>query len=87
MRSTNFTQLRNVAEYELLYSNEARLQEVRYSDIKSDYKTGDIILVDGRYDYSFALDLLQGNRWGHSAMVVRAKDVDPTGALHLPQGF
>jgi hypothetical protein len=77
-------QERNTADLELLYDVD-RNQEVKYSRIKDQFKTGDIILVDGRYSYSGLLDFIQGNRWGHAAMVVRGKDIDGEGLLGLPE--
>lgn len=56
-----------------------------YSEIKSELKTGDLMLVHGRYPFSWVVSILQGSNWGHMAMVVLAKDLDPTNQLGLPE--
>jgi hypothetical protein len=56
-----------------------------FSELKSQLKTGDIILVHGKYPYSWLIQLLQWSKWGHSAMVVLAKDIDPQNSLGLPK--
>jgi hypothetical protein len=56
-----------------------------YSELKKQFRTGDVILVHGRYPFSWLIELLQGSQWGHSAMIVRAEDIDPDGAMGLPE--
>lgn len=56
----------------------------KFSEIKSELKTGDLVLVHGRYPFSWVVTLLQGSNWGHTAMVVLAKDIDPENKLGLP---
>ncbi|AOM79629.1 hypothetical protein [Pedobacter steynii] len=56
----------------------------KFSEIKSELKTGDLILVHGRYPFSWVVTFLQGSNWGHTAMVVLAKDIDPENKLGLP---
>lgn len=57
----------------------------KFSEIKDQLQTGDIILVHGRYPFSWVVEFLQGSDYGHSAMVVRRKDVDPLNKLGLPE--
>lgn len=49
---------------------------IQYSEIKDKLQTGDIILVHGRYEFSWLVELLQGSRYGHCAMVVKKDDLD-----------
>lgn len=56
-----------------------------YGELSPDLRTGDVVLVHGRYPGSWVVRALQlGNEWGHVAMVVRARDIDPEGKLGLP---
>ncbi len=48
---------------------------IQYSEIKDKLRSGDIILVHGRYPYSWIVELLQGSRYGHCAMVVKKEDL------------
>jgi hypothetical protein len=57
----------------------------KYSELKSQLKTGDIILVHGKYPFSWVVELLQWSKWGHAAMVVRASDIDPPGQYNFPE--
>lgn len=56
-----------------------------YSEIKSDLKTGDIFLVHGKYQYSWIAELLQWSKWTHTAIVIRASDIDPGGEKNFPE--
>lgn len=55
-----------------------------FSEIKDQLKTGDIILVHGRYPFSWVVEFLQGSDYGHSAIVVRRSDLDPSNKFNLP---
>jgi len=55
-----------------------------YSELERHLRTGDIVLVHGRYPFSWVVELLQWSSWGHSAMVVLAKDLDPENHFGLP---
>lgn len=57
----------------------------RYSEIKNQFRTGDIILVHGKYPFSWLIEVLQGSNWGHCAMIVLAKDLDPAGKHNFPE--
>ena len=57
-----------------------------YSEIKDDLKTGDVVLVHGKYPFSWVVTLLQlFNNWGHAAMVIRASDIDPKNQFGFPE--
>jgi hypothetical protein len=56
-----------------------------YSEIEPELRTGDLILVHGKYQYSWVVELLQGSKWGHSAMIVKASDIDPENKFGLPR--
>lgn len=57
----------------------------KLSEIKKDLKTGDIVLVHGKYPYSWVVQYLQNSKWTHVAMVVLTKDIDPNNTLNLPE--
>jgi len=56
-----------------------------FSEIKDQLATGDVILVHGRYPFSWVVEFLQGSDYGHSAMVIRSRDIDPTNQFQLPE--
>lgn len=56
-----------------------------FEEISPYLKTGDIILVHGRYPGSFYVEKLQGCKWGHVCMVVRREDIDPDSRHGLPE--
>jgi len=59
--------------------------KTHYHEFSSDLRTGDIVLVAGVYPGSWVVRALQlGNKWGHVAMVVRARDIDPHDIFKLP---
>lgn len=73
----------NIKDFNLLYSS-LGLKKTKFSQLKDQLETGDIILVDGKYSYSTLMDILQGSRWGHGAMVVRTKDINNPNGRDLP---
>lgn len=58
-----------------------------YSEIKSELKTGDLMLVQGNYPGSGLIAFLQQSPWGHVAMVVLGKDIDPRNTRNLRDGI
>ena len=48
---------------------------VKLSDLKAYLKTGDVILVHGRYPFSVVIEAFQWSPWSHSAMIVRPEDI------------
>jgi hypothetical protein len=59
----------------------------KFSEIKDQFKTGDIILVHGRYPFSWVVEFLQRSEYGHAAMVVRRDDLglDAQTASRFPE--
>jgi hypothetical protein len=49
--------------------------KTRLSELRPYLKTGDLILVHGRYPYSWLVELLQWSKWGHVCMVVKREDI------------
>lgn len=56
----------------------------KFDEIKPQLKTGDIILVHGRYPGSWLVRKLQGSKWGHVCMVVRKEDLPPAYTSGFP---
>ncbi|NOZ45559.1 MAG: hypothetical protein GXO79_02135 [Chlorobi bacterium] len=50
-------------------------QTTLYKEIKSDLKTGDIILMHGLYPSSHVIESFEGSLWSHSAIIVIAEDI------------
>ncbi len=50
-----------------------------FDELKDNLKTGDILLVHGRYEFSVVIETVQWSPYSHSAMVVRAADVGLAG--------
>ena len=49
-----------------------------YSDIKEYLKTGDIVLMKGRYISSHVIEAFEGSEYSHTAIIVLAKDLGIT---------
>ena len=54
-----------------------------YSEIENSLKTGDIILMHGRYPSSHVIEAFEGSDYSHAAMIVRAKDLNFTNCEEL----
>ena len=54
-----------------------------YSEIQNSLKTGDIILMHGRYPSSHVIEAFEGSDYSHATMVVRAKDLNFTNCEEL----
>lgn len=50
-------------------------QTTAYHEVKSDLKTGDIILMHGLYPSSHVIQTFEGSLWSHSAIIVIAEDI------------
>ena len=48
-----------------------------YSEVKEQFRTGDVILADGDYKGAKLIDFLQQNHWGHAALILLKKDIAP----------
>ena len=55
-----------------------------FSEMKNRLRTGDLILVHGKYQYSWVAELLQWGKWTHTAMVIRSIDIDPDNLYKFP---
>jgi len=52
------------------------MNKVPYSTIKDNLKTGDIVLFSGQYPISKTVQMLEGSKWSHVAMVVRLPEYE-----------
>src|SRR5688572_33264542 len=58
---------------------------IKFSEIEDQLKTGDMILVHGRYPWSVVIEWLQRSDYTHCAMVVRRADIDPDNRYNFPE--
>ncbi len=49
-----------------------------YSELKNHLKTGDIVLMKGRYPSSHVIEAFEGSDYSHAALIVLAKDIGIT---------
>jgi len=52
---------------------------LHFREIKDDFQTDDILLVHGRYDFSFVIEAVQWSPFSHVGMIVRAEDIGLAG--------
>ncbi len=53
--------------------------KVKYEEIESDLRTGDVVLMHGDFPMSKMIQFLEGSKWTHSGMIVLAKDIGKQG--------
>ena len=49
-----------------------------YSELKKHLKTGDVVLMKGRYPSSHVIEAFEGSDYSHAALIVLAKDLGLT---------